>query len=209
MELFASAVPHFPPHKTPMGLPLTAPPSTTHLLGSTLSLCERYGTYASPPNSSTAINPANTSSSSSSSTAPLIRTPSNYSLPGPREVVTPAVIYPLAPDSSGATDEEVTLTLMEFLLKSLTSQADRIQWEEPRQHQRGFAFLFFLFKLFYLACLYKNFRYEAGLYEQSPPPKIGELHPSPVSRDYSIVFLFLLQISRRNLLVLATPSPAF
>ena len=50
MELFASAVPHFPPQKTPMGLPLDSPSPSL----SSLSLCERYGTY-----SSTSIGPSN------------------------------------------------------------------------------------------------------------------------------------------------------
>ena len=54
MQLFASAVPHFPPQKTPMGLPV--PPSSSSssssspsLLqrSSSLSLVERYGTYSS------------------------------------------------------------------------------------------------------------------------------------------------------------------
>lgn len=55
-----------------------------------------------------------------------------------------------------------------------TSQIGRLHWEDPAQHLHGFAFLFFLFKLFYLACLYKNFRTEAGLYSQPPPPDISE-----------------------------------
>ena len=41
---------------------------------------------------------------------------------------------------------------------------------------RGFGFLFYLFKLFYLAPLYKEFRTQAGLYTQSPPPRIGMWH---------------------------------
>ena len=48
MELFASAIPFFPPEKTPMGLP-TDPTSsvTTPPLPSTGTLCERYGVYSS------------------------------------------------------------------------------------------------------------------------------------------------------------------
>lgn len=67
MELFASAVPHFPPQKTPMGLPLDSPSPSL----SSLSLCERYGTY-----SSTSIGP-------SDSATPLIspgRSSSTFSI---------------------------------------------------------------------------------------------------------------------------------
>ena len=50
MEIFASAVPHFPPRKTPMGLP--APANSAHspagaTPSSSSSLSERYGTYSS------------------------------------------------------------------------------------------------------------------------------------------------------------------
>ena len=55
MQLFASAVPHFPPQKTPLGLPSfsspssssSAPSSSLHPHLSTHSLVERYGTYSS------------------------------------------------------------------------------------------------------------------------------------------------------------------
>ena len=53
-------------------------------------------------------------------------------------------------------------------------QVGRSHWEEAVQHLRGFAFHFYLFKLFYLACLFKNFRTEAGLYTQPPPPDLSE-----------------------------------
>ncbi len=74
MELFASAVPHFPPVKTPLGLPVGSPsPSPTP---SALSLCERYGTY-----SSTSLG-----LDSQGSTTPLLPPPSlsssGYSLAG-------------------------------------------------------------------------------------------------------------------------------
>ena len=47
MELFASAIPHFPPEKTPMGLP--APPTghtPSSAMPSSSGLCERYGVYS-------------------------------------------------------------------------------------------------------------------------------------------------------------------
>ena len=53
MQLFASAVPHFPPQKTPLGLPSFSSPSSSssssslHPHLSTHSLVERYGTYSS------------------------------------------------------------------------------------------------------------------------------------------------------------------
>ena len=47
MELFASAIPYFPPEKTPMGLPTGSAHSvTTPPLSSTGTLCERYGVYS-------------------------------------------------------------------------------------------------------------------------------------------------------------------
>ena len=47
MQLFASSVPHFPPQKTPMGLPSPSSSSSLHPHPSTHSLVERYGTYSS------------------------------------------------------------------------------------------------------------------------------------------------------------------
>ena len=47
MQLFASAVPHFPPQKTPLGLPSAPSSSSFHPHLSTHSLVERYGTYSS------------------------------------------------------------------------------------------------------------------------------------------------------------------
>ena len=44
IELFAAAIPHFPPKKTPLGLPDEA--SLTTATPSSHSLCERYGPYS-------------------------------------------------------------------------------------------------------------------------------------------------------------------
>ena len=44
IELLASAIPHFPPKKTPLGLPVEATPLTTPT--SSQTLCERYGRYS-------------------------------------------------------------------------------------------------------------------------------------------------------------------
>ena len=72
--------------------------------------------------------------------------------------------------------------LLSLLLLLLLFQVGRLQWEDPSNHLRGFAFLFFLFKLFYLACLYKGFRTEAGLYTQAPPPELSKYH-APVGNS--------------------------
>ena len=59
------------------------------------------------------------------------------------------------------------------LLEILTEQTCWLHWDDPSQCVRGFGHLFFLFKLFYLACLYKDFRSEAGLYTPPTPPVTG------------------------------------
>ena len=71
-------------------------------------------------------------------------------------------------------NETITLELMEYLLRCLTSQVDLLYWDDPAQYVRGFAYLFYSFKLFFLACLYKDFRNSAGLYSPSDPPEISE-----------------------------------
>ena len=48
IELFASAIPYFPPKKTPLGLPDQSDPSLTTPSGSTL--CDRYGVYSRKKN---------------------------------------------------------------------------------------------------------------------------------------------------------------
>ncbi len=48
MELFASAIPHFPPEKTPLGLPTESVTTPTFSGG---GLCERYGMYSNSPGS--------------------------------------------------------------------------------------------------------------------------------------------------------------
>jgi len=66
------------------------------------------------------------------------------------------------------------LPSLPLLSSSPPPQVGRLQWEDPSNHLRSFAFLFFLFKLFYLACLYKGFRTDAGLYTQTPAPELSE-----------------------------------
>ena len=90
------------------------------------------------------------------------------------EVVNKPQIQPLHPQTStDSSDEATTLELMEYLLKSLT-QVDLLYWDDPANYIRGFAYLFFSFKLFFLACLYKDFRSMSGLYSPSDPPEISE-----------------------------------
>ena len=69
-----------------------------------------------------------------------------------------------------------------ILLTRYTFQVCRLKWTDPSQHLKGFSFLFFQFKIFYLVCLYKNFRSAAGLY--SPPP--------PISKDNQLLCLISL-----------------
>ena len=90
------------------------------------------------------------------------------------EVVNKPQIPPLHPQTSAdSSDEATTLELMEYLLKSLT-QVDVLYWDDPSNYIRGFAYLFFSFKLFFLACLYKDFRSSSGLYSPSDPPDISK-----------------------------------
>ena len=85
------------------------------------------------------------------------------------EVVNKPQIPPLHPQTSAdSSDEATTLELMEYLLKSLT-QVDVLYWDDPSNYIRGFAYLFFSFKLFFLACLYKDFRSSSGLYLHTKP----------------------------------------
>ena len=63
---------------------------------------------------------------------------------------------------------------MEYLLKCLTSQVELLYWDDLSNYNRGFAYLFFAFKVFFLACLYKDFRSGSGLYSPSDPPDISE-----------------------------------
>ena len=54
IELFASAVPYFPPKKTPLGLPDQSTPSTNY---TGLTLCDRYGIYSKTKSDSSLITP--------------------------------------------------------------------------------------------------------------------------------------------------------
>lgn len=78
--------------------------------------------------------------------------------------------------SSHFTGTDPTIDLMDYLLNCLTVQVGRLKWGDTSKHVKGFSFLFFQFKLFYLACLYRNFRSDAGLYCQPPIPIIGTSH---------------------------------
>ena len=84
---------------------------------------------------------------------------------------------------------------MTCLLQCLTDQTSLLQWDKPDQHLRGFAHLFFLFKLFYLACLYKDFREEAVLYTPPAPPELTgtdhTLHPLPLPSPLALDCVYL------------------
>ncbi len=55
IELFASAVPYFPPKKTPLGLPDQSTPSGN---SSGLTLCNRYGIYSKSKSDSSLTTPS-------------------------------------------------------------------------------------------------------------------------------------------------------
>ncbi len=80
----------------------------------------------------------------------------------------------LPPEAVGGSSCSETEQLMICLLESLTEHTCQLHWDNPSQHLRGFAHLFFLFKLFYLACLYKDFRSDSALYSLPTPPQIGQ-----------------------------------
>ena len=52
MEQFASVIPHFPPQKTPMGMPQAVP----SLPGGPSGLGERYGVYNMPSSNQRVLN---------------------------------------------------------------------------------------------------------------------------------------------------------
>lgn len=82
----------------------------------------------------------------------------------------------MIPSGSDQPRPSITPTeeLITCLLESLSRHAHWLHWDDPRQSLRGFAHLFFLIKLFYLACLYKDFQKDAGLYSTPLPPTLGE-----------------------------------
>jgi len=88
----------------------------------------------------------------------------------------PTVLVPLAPSSTDQQRSTATPTeeLMTCLLEGLSRYAHWLHWDDPMQSLRGFAHLFFLFKLFYLACLYKDFQKDAGLYTTPQAPTLCE-----------------------------------
>lgn len=91
-------------------------------------------------------------------------------------VVHPNVLIPLIPCGPEQQNSSTTQTeeLMTCLLEGLSRHAHWLHWDDPAKSVRGFAHLFFLFKLFYLACLYKDFQKDAGLYTTPQPPTLGE-----------------------------------
>ena len=92
------------------------------------------------------------------------------------EVVCSNVLVPLVPRSADQPNASEAEQLMVCLLEILTQHTRWLHWDDPAQHVRGFAHLFFLFKLFYLACLYKDFRSDAALYTPPTPPVTGTVY---------------------------------
>ena len=202
MELFASFIPYFPPQKTPMGLPLNIPPSSAAPSNNQSSLGERYGVYASASFSkggvaSWGVGSHHHAHLQRSSSAILLGSSASPSkgqqgmdsqvecmiISFLAEAVCLNVLIPLVPcgpPSETADHYSDTEQLVMCLLESLTELTGRLHWDDPSRHLRGFAHLFFLFKLFYLACLYKDFRSEAALYSPPSPLVIGKKNPSPM-----------------------------
>lgn len=92
------------------------------------------------------------------------------------EVVCSNVLHPLMPHPAAEVSSKVSATeeLMVCLLECLTEQTCLLHWDQPGRYLRGFARLFFLFKLFYLACLYKDFRNDDCLYTPPSPLLTGK-----------------------------------
>lgn len=94
------------------------------------------------------------------------------------EVLCPNLLIPLFPPTPEQEEIDATECLMDYLLESLTEQTHWLHWNEPSMARKGFAYLFFLFKLFYVGCLFKDFHKEAGLYTLPVCP------PLPVAGQY-------------------------
>ena len=113
LELFKTAIPHFPPPLTPMGLPSSS--SNTCVNPSVLS--SRFGPYGM-------VGLTNLSNStffvSAKSPSPPRASPER-SLPGTIGIKT---IYPLALSSNQQqlSDEDVCMQLMDFMMQCISSQ---------------------------------------------------------------------------------------
>ena len=116
LELFKTAIPHFPPPLTPMGLPSSS--SNTCINPSVLS--SRFGSYGM-------VGSTNLSNSTffvpAKSPSPPQASPER-SLPGTLGIRT---IYPLAMSSiqQQLPDEEVCLKLMDFMMECISSQVSK------------------------------------------------------------------------------------
>ncbi|XP_043930063.1 ral GTPase-activating protein subunit alpha-1 isoform X1 [Protopterus annectens] len=79
--------------------------------------------------------------------------------------VTPEEITPLVPPQSGDKgQEDLSSYFLEALLKYMVIQAKSLEWKNKENHEKGFAFLFMLFKKYYLPHMFPNFSKEMSLY---------------------------------------------
>ena len=64
-----------------------------------------------------------------------------------------------------------------------------MQWKKLSQHLRGFSFVFYQFKLHYLASLYKTFRDSACLYSQPSTPVLDPAYFNPVQDKHGMYYI--------------------
>ncbi|XP_066513820.1 ral GTPase-activating protein subunit alpha-1 [Hoplias malabaricus] len=100
--------------------------------------------------------------------------------------VTPEEISPLVlPQSGDKAQEDLTGYFLEALLKYMVNQAKSLEWRCKENHEKGFAFLFTIFKKYYLPHIFPNFSKETSLYHPilDVPPMRPKPHYVVVKRD--------------------------
>ncbi|XP_023684558.2 ral GTPase-activating protein subunit alpha-1 isoform X5 [Paramormyrops kingsleyae] len=100
--------------------------------------------------------------------------------------VTPEEISPLvSPQSGDKGQEDLTGYFLEALLKYMVNQAKSLEWRCKENHEKGFAFLFGMFRKYYLPHIFPNFAKETSLF--NPILEVPHMRPKPhyliVKRD--------------------------
>uniref|UniRef100_H0VPW4 Ral GTPase activating protein catalytic subunit alpha 1 n=1 Tax=Cavia porcellus TaxID=10141 RepID=H0VPW4_CAVPO len=92
--------------------------------------------------------------------------------------VTIEEITPLVPPQSGDKgQEDLTSYFLEALLKYIVIQVKSLEWKNKENQERGFSFLFSLFKKYYLPYIFPNICKENSLYH--PALDIPQIRPKP------------------------------